>query len=80
MTQCFNTVNGKHCCNPKIQKTMLEKKLLLSFNTVNGKYCCNSKRQFRYAYYPPGFNTVNGKYCCNSKIIRVVAIFAVSIP
>ena len=36
---CFNTVNGKYCCNfTSIQSLCVD---TLGFNTVNGKYCCN---------------------------------------
>ena len=36
---CFNTVNGKHCCNQGDKDVDLCQ--LMGFNTVNGKHCCN---------------------------------------
>ena len=62
---CFNTVNGKHCCNDRRAESseMFEE----GFNTVNGKYCCNNAAAFDVADLSlMSFNTVNGKYCCNS--------------
>ena len=37
---CFNTVNGKHCCNAT---TIVATTVWFAqrFNTVNGKHCCN---------------------------------------
>ena len=37
---CFNTVNGKYCCNGQLSMNFnyTDK---TGFNTVNGKYCCN---------------------------------------
>ena len=63
---CFNTVNGKYCCNAKA--TDVRSFYQLSFNTVNGKYCCNYKMAGKYRKLARfRFNTVNGKYCCNAE-------------
>ena len=58
----FNTVNGKYCCNDKLDALI---GLTDGFNTVNGKYCCNAFASYNTEAYDR-FNTVNGKYCCNS--------------
>ena len=61
---CFNTVNGKHCCNELIHATVAP--LISGFNTVNGKHCCNESSILYTFVIVLGFNTVNGKHCCNS--------------
>ena len=37
---CFNTVNGKDCCNWVIEYGRPDE-IKKGFNTVNGKDCCN---------------------------------------
>ena len=44
---CFNTVNGKGCCNKEFYGGRVE---LPGFNTVNGKGCCNSVPQSASIY------------------------------
>ena len=63
MQKCFNTVNGKSCCNqPKSSKNEPH---YIGFNTVNGKSCCNSLKIVLIFGCLKCFNTVNGKSCCN---------------
>ena len=78
---CFNTVNGKYCCNVKEFEEIEEEEVC--FNTVNGKYCCNGyvpTEPCELYFY--SFNTVNGKYCCNVDTLNVSkeALNKVSIP
>ena len=40
---CFNTVNGKYCCNDS-KESEASMYYADRFNTVNGKYCCNAKK------------------------------------
>ena len=70
---CFNTVNGKYCCN-RLQCHVLNKMAYGSFNTVNGKYCCNLTMALNRELEDLGFNTVNGKYCCNEKFCGEIVL------
>ena len=42
----FNTVNGKHCCNPT-EKPIFAIRSNDGFNTVNGKHCCNEYKELK---------------------------------
>ena len=96
VVNCFNTVNGRCCCN-QMQMAVSNTIIYLCFNTASGRYnylsllfyllfvqvssVRTSSSFCSYAVSHSAAHTVSGRYCCNfSRYERIQSAVLVSIP